>query len=274
MRKTRLMTLIVVAAISLATLNACGGAKKEDTKGTVSATEETEEEDTTESEAEEPAAEEEQEEEPAEETVEAATEEENAWEELEIGTTSQSTYKNEYFDIALTVNEEWAFATEEEIEETNKMVIESLSDGSANAESVKNALEKGGTYTDMIVYYMDGTINMNTTIGKISFLEQASAKRGTLIEDIISSNGKEMEELYESAYGMENVKVTAGETTFCGETTTCLVINAKTQGLPLYMKQVYIVRDGYNAIVTATSFIEDYTDDALALFTAAEADAS
>lgn len=269
MKKTRLLTAFLAAALLAGALSGCG-AKKEDTRGSVAATESAREEVNPTGSVASSAAEETKE---AADTEEAEAEAEvaaEAEEELEIGTTTSTSYTNEFFDIKLELDDaEWYFATEEEIAQVNATIQEMAAQNASDTElgdAIAGALEDGATYQDMLVYYADGSANMNVTIGKLTFMEAVSAKRGDFIDQMIATGGEELTNTYESVYGMEDVTVEAGETVFCGETVPCMITKAKAQGMQIYMKQVYIVKGTYNAILTATTYLEDYTDDMIALF--------
>jgi len=258
-----------IFALSLA-LTACG-TNANNVTGTVTELESSvESTDTTEesSTAEETEVEVESEIEPAEEeaTIEEADAEEAA---IEV-TTSEETasrgtmqggvYENAFFGIGCSFDDSWTIAGEEEILEMSGLVADSLSET-----SLSDALSKVDLVYDLYAMQDDGLTSLNIIMQDLGSIASIALTEKSYIE---LSSPQSVEAL--SQIGFEDVTSTISDITFAGQNHPCDAISGTTEGIALYEKQVCIIVDHYIAIVTAASYVEDTTDDLLAMFYAVQ----
>ena len=207
--------------------------------------------------AEEPAAEEP--EEPAAEEPEepAEDEEEAADEDFDIGTTSGGTYENSFIGIGCTLDENWTFASEEEVMAQNGVWEELIDD-----EDLVEQLSSAATLMDMYASADDGLLTINVTLENIGVLygmtmdedEYADAGLATL-DDTIAATGMFSDYSFEKSTvmlaGRERTAIRGHE---------LMEIEGVDEGVDIYQTQAVIKAGNYMAIITLTSFTEDVTD--------------
>ena len=71
-----------------------------------------------------------------------------------------------------------------------------------------------------------------------------------------------------AAQGVEVVSVDVGESNFIGKNCVSMTIVSKAGDITMYQKQVYLKNGSALACITATTFMEDRTDEVLAMFKA------
>ena len=105
--------------------------------------------------------------------------------------------------------------------------------------------------------YVSDSLGLNSLCLTVSYIGLA----GALVSDadIIDATLEQVSTILTSN-GFENVTVERGTTTFLGEEVACMIAHATIQGIDMYEKQVEIIKDGYMASFTATTFMEDGTD--------------
>lgn len=269
--------LVIIAM--LAGLCACSGSQKP--SGTVTAndesvsdsprgtvTENSEPEEPAE-EAEEPAEEAEEPaeeaEEPAEEAPEEIGEDEEATadEEFGIGTTSGGTYENSFVGIGCTLDENWTFASEEEIMAQNGVWEDLIDD-----EDLLEQLSSAATLMDMYAYADDGLLAINVMLENIGVLygmtmdEDEYADAGiAMLNDTIEQTG------VFSDYSIEKSTVMlAGQERTAIRVHEIMEIEGMDEVVDIYQTEAIIKAGNYIAVIALASYIEDVTDTLASYF--------
>ncbi len=191
MKKILAMLLLVSLLFGLCS---CGASSSDDdVKGTIE--ENTTEEVTTE----------------AEDTTEAE-------EDYEINLAEGGTYKNEYFGFGCTLDEEWTFATEEEIlamnELTGELVGEEMKEAIANAD---------------ILYELSASKNGGLESININIENPGVLALGYTDETYLKSQQDNLKETLESI-GLADVTVSTEEIEFAGGTHWAIKVSADMNG--------------------------------------------
>ena len=178
-------------------------------------------------------------------------------EEFSVGATVSNTYTNEFFGLGLTLDENWVFSTQEEIDATNAAVMEGLDN-----ETYSQAMESGAVYTDMMALGAGGA-GVNATIEKLNAVMGLALTEEDYVDLSLEQN--DFKALY-AQMGLD-VSVLEKETvTVAGAEHPCIVIEGTMQGIALYEKIVVIKSGSYVLSIAASSYIEDVTDGILELF--------
>ena len=194
----------------------------------------------------------------AEETADEA-EIEEADSRFGTGTVDGQTYTQDFFGFSVALDGDWAFANEEDLEAMGNTLMEMGTD------EVKEAIDSGTSYLDM--YAENGTTfqTVNVTIAKLSMLAALQFKnnKSKAVGDMLVDIKPQIEQM-----GFSNAEITQDEIEFLGETVPCIRILSypeQTGGdIALYQTQVYIQSGSYLCTLTASSYIEDTSQDIFA----------
>ena len=259
--KLRKLASILLAAVMLLTLCACGSASTSGTQtvtsgstaGTISADvpEETPAADIPEeTPAETPTADEPEdvpEEAPAVDEPEAAPEEAAS-----AGAAVNSTYENRYFGIGVTLDDNWTFSTPEEIAAANGLAEDVVAD-----EAFTAAMESSGVYMDMMAVAEGGIFNMNATIEKLNAVYSLSLDEDSYIDLAMEAND------FEAVFAQMGIDVTLLEKSsvrIAGAEHPCISIVGNVEGVDIYEKVAVIKVGSYVLSLTVTSLTVDITD--------------
>lgn len=164
-----------------------------------------------------------------------------------------NTYTNKYFGVKIALDNNYHFATDEELQTLNSTITD-LNIFSDNA-AAKKALDNG---TVMIVTYaVDGTTGktLNVVLQSVGTLTGALANEQSLLEagkkDTISAL---------EAQGLTDVTATMETVTFMGEEHPSLLLTAKVNGADLYQRCICLIKDGYIANFTASGLDKEQFD--------------
>lgn len=251
MKKRTIATLLsLVMAFSL-TACAGGSDNNTDAQDVVVEEEETEEADAEEAEAEDVDAE------------EADAEDAEAADAASIfGTVDGEFYTNEFFGIKVRAIEGYAFADDETIEQLGYMTADMIAEGdSLYTEAVSNALESGETVIDFYLTDEDFMNTLNLTLSSTdSRLTQDDAA------DMIDATIPFLAQTYESM-GASDVNCERSTIIFLGEDVPCIrtsgVFEVEGNTIDLDVVQVIMIKDGYTATITATTYMDDETGSLL-----------
>lgn len=194
----------------------------------------------------------------AEEVVEEVAEEENGDSEISLGLNDGSKYENTYFGIGCAFDEEWTMENEEQILARNQ-IAKDLVD-----EKFASAFESAAVITDMVAVNNNGVDTVNAGIEKL--------QGGAMLIDektYIEISAPQVTEMFESM-GLENIVATPGEIEFCGNTHSCLDIEADYNGNAVFEKLVVVKNKNYILCITACTWNENKIDSILDKFYAAE----
>ncbi len=258
MKKRTIATLLsLVMAFSL-TACAGGSDNNTDAQDVVVEEEETEEADAEEAEAEDVDAEDADAEE-----ADAEDEDAEAADAASIfGTVDGEFYTNEFFGIKVRAIEGYAFADDETIEQLGYMTADMIAEGdSLYTEAVSNALESGETVIDFYLTDEDFMNSLNLTLSSTdSRLTQDDAA------DMIDATIPFLAQTYESM-GASDVNCERSTIIFLGEDVPCIrtsgVFEVEGNTIDLDVVQVIMIKDGYTATITATTYMDDETGSLL-----------
>lgn len=175
-----------------------------------------------------------------------------------IGSKTSSVYANRFFDISFTLpDENWRILTEEEVALTVSATQAQLKD----VASVKQALESGDTFFDLIALDQTTNAQVNVVITKVP-----SSMEDVTPEAVVDSGLAELGTALESmgASGIDGTRTTVN---FQGETVPGADIRFTMSGMQVYEKQVALVKGSYVATVTVSSYGTDRTQELLDLIT-------
>lgn len=201
----------------------------------------------------------------AEPSVEASTEEstEPVQEETEeevpvydvVGLNQGLVYENEYFGIGCALGDDWNLYSQEEVEEINKQTATLLSDDYAKL------LENAASITDMYAMNVNGVDTMNVGIQKLSKLEALAVTEQANLEAAVPMIKEAFAQM-----GLTDMTTEIHTTTIAGVEHPVLWFGGMMGEYPVY-EQLFCIKNGsYLASITVCSWLEDDTDDYLALF--------
>lgn len=184
------------------------------------------------------------------ESSEDGSKNETATKKFSQGTVDGNTYKSEYLGIGVTLDENWVFATEDEIRQLNEQVISAL--GNIFGDDYEAALEQAPYETEM--YAMN-----NTDIGVIEINIENDGLQGLTmsVEEYMDIADEQLRSLYDGL-GVENLVIVRESFEFAGKTQMAFHMNGDYMGLSLESISVVIKNGARFATVAITS----YTDSA------------
>ncbi len=180
---------------------------------------------------------------------------------FQAGTAEDGVYTNEMLGLGCTLDEEWTFASEEEIAATFGIAKELIEQAETGVE-----LDDAQTFTDLYVYADAGARNINVQVQTLGALEggiMGKISEETLLDSVLPV----LEETMTSAYaGFGTVTCEKADVRFLDEDHKAISMVTEAEDMTMYQKQVYLPQGRYVAIVTCTSAGEDTTDEMLELF--------
>lgn len=193
----------------------------------------------------------------AAEAEEAEIEEEDS--KFGTGTVDGQTYTQDFFGFSMELDGDWVYANEEQMEALGNSLME------VGTDEVKDAIDSGSSYLDM--YAENGTTfqTVNVTIAKLSMLAalQFANNQSLAVEAMLGDIKTQIEQM-----GFSDAEVSQGEVEFLGETVPCVrIVSYPEQAggeIALYQTQVYLQSGTYLCTFTASSYMEDSTQDIFA----------
>ncbi len=254
MRK-KVTGLVMVLAMAMA-FAACGGKDAEDISGKITPVVSDEQEkgdtDVTPTEAA-------KDEEP--EATEAPEEEGKA---TSLGRVQGGMYVNEYMGVSCTLDSNWEFYTAEELQELPQNVEELFA--GTEAEDFMSDIQ---SITDMTAENATELTSMNIMYQKMSVQERL-AFAGMSNDDVVEAMVTSQKDLLIATYAQAGINVHEmykKTVTFCGEECDVVYMACDVNGVAYYGIQVFDYTLGdYAVTLTVTSFVEDKTEELLALF--------
>ena len=182
---------------------------------------------------------------------------------LSLGVVEGGTYTNTYAGIGCTLDSSWVIYPAEQLQEL-PATVRDMMEGSELAEAMADVEQ----FTDMFAENADSLINMNVLLQKQSMQERIAFAMLTE-EQVVDGLLEQLDTLTE-AYAQAGINVKSMEkvvVTFLGEERYAAKTTAESQGVPVYMLQLFDYTLGeYSVTITMTSFLEDNTGSALELF--------
>lgn len=176
--------------------------------------------------------------------------------ELELGSVSGGKYENAYFGFGCELDDQWTYATEEQLLDMVQTTADLVDD-----ENFKDELLKADMFYDMMTYFYDGATNMNVVV------QNLGATYGTLLDEeaIVEQNVKSLPEQFAAA-SMEVQSCEQVVVEFAGADHAGILIHSTTSGSDVYQLQAYVKTGKYVAIITMSSPLEDNIDAMLGFF--------
>lgn len=195
--------------------------------------------------------------------------EEKEDDEFSLGNNSIDCYENSYFNFGFKPNDEWVLADDETLKEYLQAVLQAYSDMSGSSETIKKALEAGGSITDMFAQNINGMDSVSVAIEKANILTTFIN-----VDQYLEVTKATLETtLKESGYVDLNCEI--GDIDFAGRTERGLMISADisieySEGniidIPFYQTLVVLKKGSYFSAITASSVLENNTYDYISLF--------
>ena len=165
--------------------------------------------------------------------------------ELELGNISGGKYENAYFGFGCELDEQWTYATEDQLLSMVQATADLVDD-----ENFKDELLKADMFYDMMTYFYDGVTNMNVIVQNIG-----AAYGALLDEDAIAEQTAEV---------MPEQLAVVVE--FAGADHAGILIHSTINGSDVYQLQAFVKAGKYVAIITISSPLEDNIDAMLGFF--------
>lgn len=176
-------------------------------------------------------------------------------EEIEAGNLVGGRYENEFLGIGCELDDNWVYATQEELAEMIGQTADLFDEESA--EQLKNA----DMFYDMLASSSDGLVSINVVIQNLGVLYGAVLSE----EEYVSISTQNLEEQLGTA-GFTDISWEQTAPDFAGQQHVGLHISSKIQGNDYYTSQVYIKAGSYMAVISFNSFLEDIGEDLMANF--------
>ena len=187
-------------------------------------------------------------------TTEAPTEEN----EVSFGTVSGNTYENSFIGLTCTLDDEWYIYTKEEVAAVSGIASDVLTEA-----DLQNQLKTTGNVMDFYAAKDSGLTTVNITISDNGMTLGSVANEQVLVEAMLPT----LESTYTSVgYEIDTLETESVE--FAGSTHPCIVLTGEYGGLPIYMRQVFLLVDTYSVAISFCSFYEDKTTETFDAFSA------
>ena len=190
--------------------------------------------------------------------------------ELKLGTVEGNVYTNDFFDIKVEAAEGFSYADEETIRAIGLATADTLDESDADIlKSVAGDLKAGKTITDFYLSDEDYADSLNLMISY-----GGSDLQDRMLESIIDETIPKLQEAYEEQ-GLRGAKCERSVIEFCGRKIPCIKVNASValKGgayAEIYQTQIQLINGDYMGCLTATTYIEDTTEEMLNMATVTE----
>lgn len=183
---------------------------------------------------------------------------------IEIGNIIGGVYENGYFGIGCELDENWTYATEEELASLAGLTVDQIKD-----EDLKELFENAKTLYDAYASADQGLLSISVVIEDVGVLYGATLDETGYIDLSIENLVLALEQM-----GCFNVQTEAQDIEFAGGTHRALKVSAQmTSGettLDVYELIVSVKQGNYFASITLCSFLDDATETMAGYFYAVE----
>lgn len=173
-----------------------------------------------------------------------------------LGTVEGNTYTSAFLGITATLDADWTFATDEEMAQLRGMTVEAMTD-----ESLAQMLETSGTVMDMYAMDADGR-TLNVMLENLNVLQTLALTEEAYAESAVDQVPAALE-----GVGFENVTAEVTQMSFAGQTHAAIKVHAQIMEIDFYETLVVVKQGNYIACITVASYMEDTTAEVLDLFT-------
>ena len=174
--------------------------------------------------------------------------------EVVFGTVNNDTYENPYLGLGCTL-EGWHYYSDEELEGVNQRTKDALSDELDDLVDQNIGI--------MMAEQPDGMRNVNIQLQNVKNYVSIYEMMGTHEVAVNSLSG--FQTTLEAA-NFTNIQLEVAEQTIGDKTFTCILGQYKIKGVQIYFRQIWDVQDIYLVTVTATTVLEDKTEEVFSKF--------
>jgi len=174
--------------------------------------------------------------------------------EVVFGTVNNDTYENPYLGLGCTL-EGWHYYSDEELEGVNQRTKDALSDELDDLVDQNIGI--------MMAEQPDGMRNVNIQLQNVKNYVSIYEMMGTHEVAVNSLSG--FQTTLEAA-NFTDIQLEVAEQTIGDKTFTCILGQYKIKGVQIYFRQIWDVRDIYMVTVTATTVLEDKTEEVFSKF--------
>ena len=171
-----------------------------------------------------------------------------------FGTISGDTYENSFIGIGCRLDG-WHYYSDEEIEQTNQIAKEKVS------EELHDLLNQN--ITVMAAETADSLQNVNIQIRNVKDYVSVYNQYG--LQFIAESSLDQFKSSLE-ATGMSDIQLSTGSLNIGGEDFAYIGGQYVLSGVPLYFRQMWVLRGDFLAYITATSILTDNSDTIFSYF--------
>lgn len=173
---------------------------------------------------------------------------------IQRGVVSENTYESFPLGLKLTLGDEWAFCTKEEIAELNKMSTDKT------AFLTTKQIEEAGIVYDMLA--KDG----DTGSVIVSYEKLNVINNGRLsVQDYMQRSQKKLNSTLKQQK-FSDIDVQQDSTMIAGNEWQLLRVSAKIQDIPFYQTLAFYQVEDCIACISIGNYSEDISDEILALF--------
>ena len=174
--------------------------------------------------------------------------------EVVFGTVNNDTYENPYLGLGCTL-EGWHYYSDEELEGVNQRTKDALSDELDDLVDQNIGI--------MMAEQPNGMRNVNIQLQNVKNYVSIYEMMGTHEVAVNSLSG--FQTTLEAA-NFTDIQLEVAEQTIGDKTFTCILGQYKIKGVQIYFRQIWDVRDIYLVTVTATTVLEDKTEEVFSKF--------
>lgn len=183
---------------------------------------------------------------------------------LTLGRMEGGTYRNSYAGFGCTLDESWTYYSAEELQTLPESVAKAL-----EGTEVGEGLEAMEQVTDMMAENVDLLSTINVLYQKCSLQERMALSmmgEEAYLDAMVQEQGQMMRDSY-AQVGIEITSMERIEVEFLGQTRSALHTVGVSQNVPVYFTQILdYSRGSYSVTTTFTSYVEDNTQNVMALF--------
>ena len=170
-----------------------------------------------------------------------------------LGTTTDDTYKNEYFDFGFNAGS-WIFTSDEELLKLNNFDTDS-------DKTIAEQIEDANLIFDMQAASPDMRQNVGVNFEKLSMINELLLDEQSYLE----AQEEDIKSVLEDM-GVHDLDVYIGEKNFAGESYPAAIVTGTLAGMDYYQVDVCVKNGRYIANIAVTVLGNDTIDDVLAKF--------
>ena len=171
-----------------------------------------------------------------------------------LGTASGTVYESQFIGIGWAIPEDWIFATKEQMDQLNALVLDYVSD------AMNVNLPEGSAVCDLYAFDAYGS-NLNIQLEKLNAINAIMITEASycelalgLLEDSYTSMGY-------TDITLEKTTVKVGDVEHSGISATCTY-----SGVKVYQKVAFIKQGEYMCVITSSSALEGTNDTVFSAF--------